>query len=245
MEIAFVSGGSSGIGLATVRSFLLQGMKVVTCGRSEDRWLALVKDDEALSAVDFIPADCTDESHVESLFEYIKSNYGHLNYAVNNASPDSGSNGVFQVQPFDALRKTVEADLISHMHCLKKELEIMGAGGCIVNVSSVNGIRPTPGAAAYSAAKHGLEGLTRSVALEAIKSGVRVNSVAPGVTWTPRWERRQAETSITREDVSNLVPIGRFADAAEIASAIQWLCSKESSYVVGHTLVVEGGVSLA
>jgi NAD(P)-dependent dehydrogenase (short-subunit alcohol dehydrogenase family) len=113
-----------------------------------------------------------------------------------------------------------------------------------VNISSVNGVRPTPGAAAYSAAKHGLEGLTRSVAVEAIAKGVRINAVAPGVTWTPRWEARVNQGKVDRKEIEKIVPIQRFAKPDEIAAAVLWLLSSEASYVVGHTLVVDGGLSL-
>jgi NAD(P)-dependent dehydrogenase (short-subunit alcohol dehydrogenase family) len=96
----------------------------------------------------------------------------------------------------------------------------------------------------YSAAKHGLEGLTRSVALEAIQHGIRINAVAPGVTWTSRWEERKNSSPNLREDVEAQIPIKRFAIESEIVNAIEWLCSAKSSYVVGHTLVVDGGLSL-
>ena len=96
----------------------------------------------------------------------------------------------------------------------------------------------------YSAAKHGLEGLTRSVALEAIQNGIRVNAVAPGVTWTSRWKERETSNPNIREEVEAEIPIKRFAIESEIVNAIEWLCHTKSSYVVGHTLVVDGGLSL-
>ena len=97
----------------------------------------------------------------------------------------------------------------------------------------------------YSAAKHALEGLTRSVALESIADGIRVNAVAPGVTWTPRWEERQLEVPSIRADVSDVVPVKRFGEVNEIVNAIEFLLSDKASYIVGHTLVVDGGLSLA
>lgn len=121
----------------------------------------------------------------------------------------------------------------------------MKEGASIVNVSSVNGLRPPPNASMYSAAKHALEGLTRSVALESIADGIRVNAVAPGVTWTPRWEERQLEVPSIRADVSDVVPVKRFGEVNEIVNAIEFLLSDKASYIVGHTLVVDGGLSLA
>ena len=121
-------------------------------------------------------------------------------------------------------------------------------GGAIVNVSSINGLRATPGAAVYSAAKHGIEGITKSLALEVIGQGIRINAVAPGVTLTPSWEARLAAAespSAMKASVEQIVPLKRFASADEIANAIMWLCSDAASYVVGHTLVVDGGLSQA
>lgn len=244
MEVIFISGGSSGIGLATVKRFLGKGFKVVTCGRDRKKWLSALDADQRLTDVEFIEADLSGADQITALFDQIKSKYKFIDVAVNNASPELVSGGPFAEQTIDALRKTMESDLLSHMHCMKCELQLMRSGSCIVNVTSVNGIRPTPNASAYSAAKHGLEGLTKSVALEAIKSGIRINSIAPGVTWTPRWQRKLEADPRERENISNLVPVGRFAQADEIAKAIVWLCSEDSSYIVGHTLVIDGGLSL-
>ena len=244
MEVAFISGGSEGIGLETVKYFQRNNFKVITCGRSPERWERSVKADINLSEVDFYEADLSDQANISKLFDKIKANYGSLKVAINNASPDIKSGGVFLDQQDTDLIHTISSDLISHMLCMKYELKLMKSGSCIVNVSSVNGIRPTPNASAYSAAKHGLEGLTKSVALEAIETGIRVNSVAPGVTWTPRWERRKMNAPDIKEEVCKVIPIGRFAEAKEIAKAIAWLCSPDANYIVGHTLVVDGGLSL-
>jgi len=138
----------------------------------------------------------------------------------------------------------LNVDLFSYAMCLKFELNLVRSGGSIVNVTSVNGFRPTPNYAMYSAAKHGLEGLTRSLALEAIDSGIRVNAVAPGITLTTRWAERGVNESDLREQAELKVPMGRFADTADIVNAIEWLCSDKASYVIGHTLVVDGGLSL-
>ncbi|MEN0036348.1 MAG: SDR family oxidoreductase, partial [Cellvibrio sp.] len=198
----------------------------------------------AFVCMNFI-ADVSDDESLSRLFEHIGSKYGHLDAAVNNASPKIMSQGAFQEIPAENLFSTLKSDFGSYVVCLQKELNLMDSGGCIVNVSSVNGLRPCPGAAMYSAAKHGLEGLTKSVALEAIQKGIRVNAVAPGVTWTFRWEERENSNPNIRAEVEPQIPIKRFAIESEIVNAIEWLCSTKSSYVVGHTLVVDGGLSLS
>ncbi|WED27291.1 SDR family oxidoreductase [Vibrio sp. DW001] len=246
MKIVLITGGSKGIGLEVAKTFVAKGYKVITCARSIDTWHSVTISNPILSDVDFQVVDLSDKKQIDDLFTHISSMYGRLDIAVNNASPKIKSGGVFSEIAVDDLYHTLMNDFWSHTLCLKHELQLMSKGASIVNVSSVNGIRPTSNAAMYSASKHALEGLTQSVALEAIKDGVRVNSVAPGVTWTPRWEERQAsQNSNIRSEIEPHIPMGRFAETAEVANAIEWLSSDKASYVVGHTLVVDGGLSLA
>ena len=242
MKNILITGGSRGIGLECVKRFHKDGWNVITCSRSKKTWLGNLTLYPELCSVDYVESDVSDDDSLSRLFEYIGSKYGYLNAAVNNASPKIMSQGEFREIPAENLFSTLKSDFWSYVGCLQKELKLMDSGSCIVNVGSVNGLRPCPGAAMYSAAKHGLEGLTRSVALEAIKNGV--NAVAPGVTWTSRWEERESNNPNIRKEVETEVAIRRFADASEIVNAIEWLCNIKSSYVVGHTLVVDGGLSL-
>lgn len=245
MKIALVTGGSKGIGLQTVIRLLDLDYQVITCSRSKQSWQKAVDAHPKLIAVDYQQADIANQSDIESLFKYIKQSYGQLNIAVNNASPALASRGSFHSVENSLLKETLNVDFWSQALCLKHELQLMSTGSAIVNISSVNGLRPTPNAAMYSASKHALEGLTRSVALENIESGIRINAVAPGVTWTPRWEKRQIESPSIHQDVCDAVPLKRFATTDEIVNAIEFLISDKASYIVGHTLVVDGGLSLA
>jgi NAD(P)-dependent dehydrogenase (short-subunit alcohol dehydrogenase family) len=119
-------------------------------------------------------------------------------------------------------------------------------GGSIVNISSISGIIPTPQAAMYSAAKYGIEGLTKTLALELIDKKIRLNTVAPGVIMTPRWNKRVKPEDRERifTEVASEAPIKRFGTPDEVANGVLWLLSDEASYVVGHTLVIDGGISL-
>ena len=245
MKIALVTGGSKGIGLHSVLRLVKQGYKVITCSRSKKTWLDVMQKYPELKSVDYQSADIADEQQLDGLFAHIEAQYGKLDVAVNNASPALASRGFLPQVDVPLLKETLHVDFLCQALCLRSELKLMEAGASIVNVSSINGLRPTPNASMYSAAKHALEGLTRSVALESIKSGVRINAVAPGVTWTPRWEERQLENSNIRADVSDIVPINRFGEIDEIVNAIEFLLSDKASYIVGHTLVVDGGLSLA
>ncbi|MCS0326676.1 SDR family oxidoreductase [Vibrio diabolicus] len=245
MKIALVTGGSKGIGLYSVLRLVKQGYQVVTCSRSKEVWLNAMQKYPELKPVDYQSVDIADEQQLDGLFAHIADRYGKLDVAVNNASPALASRGYLPQVDVPLLKETLHVDFLCQALCLRSELKLMEAGASIVNVSSVNGLRPTPNASMYSASKHALEGLTKSVALESIKSGVRINAVAPGVTWTPRWEERQLENSNIRADVSDVVPINRFGEIDEIVNAIEFLLSDKASYIVGHTLVVDGGLSLA
>ena len=245
MKTALVTGGSKGIGLETVLRLHNAGYRVITCSRNRSNWLEQCQKRPELEEVDYHSVDISSEPQLNDFFELIAERYGQLNVAVNNASPAIASRGQFESVDLSALKSTLDVDFWSQAYCLKREIALMKNGGAIVNVSSVNGLRPTPNAAMYSAAKHALEGLTRSVALECIEKGIRINAVAPGVTWTPRWQERQSQDPEIREQVSQVVPAKRFAEAAEVVNAIDFLLSSQASYVVGHTLVVDGGLSLS
>lgn len=244
MKIALVTGGSKGIGLQVVLRLVEQGYKVVTCSRSKENWYKALELYPELHTVDYQSVDIADEKQLNKLFTYIAKQYGKLDVAVNNASPALVSRGHIADVEVSLLKETLHVDFLCQVLCLRAELKLMGAGTSIVNVSSINGFRPTPNASMYCASKHALEGLTRSVALESIASGVRINAVAPGVTWTPRWEDRQVEAPNIRSEVSDVVPIKRFGEVDEIVNAIEFLLSDKASYIVGHTLVVDGGLSL-
>lgn len=230
-----------------VRGLLRAGAKVFTCGRDPAGWERAREQHSELSAASFLRADLTEGAQLEGLFERISSEAGRLDAAVNNAAPAIASMGSFAGVRASALHSTLESDLWMPAQCLKRELALMKDGGSLVNVTSVNGSRPVPGAAMYGAAKAGLEALTRTLALEYAGRGVRINAVAPGVTWTARWRARiegHADPAAFRAEIAAKVPLGRFAEPREIARAVLWLLGAEAGYVVGHTLVVDGGLAL-
>lgn len=245
MGVVLITGGSKGIGYESVLRFLELGYQVITCSRDSLYWQNTVKDNPTLASVDYYSVDISNTEQVEHFFESLTLKYSQIDIAINNASPKLESSGAFSSVETHLLHATMMQDFWSHALCLKHELNLMKQGGAIVNVSSINGIRPTPNAAMYAASKHAIEGLTRSVALEATEKGIRVNAVAPGVTWTPRWQERTVDKPELKADVENAVPLKRFAQSKEIVDAIEFLTSDKASYIIGHTLVVDGGISLA
>ncbi len=247
-KTALVTGGSQGIGLAVVLRLLREGARVATCGRSIDKWRAALAQHPELSAADFSLVDTSDAHLLAAWFTHLKQTFGTLDIAVNNAAGNSRAAKLVDM-PNDDMQAMLDSALLAPMRCLKEEIALMAdKGGAIVNVSSVNGLRATPGASTYSAAKHGIEGLTKSLALEYADKGIRINSVAPGPILTPRWQARidaAGPDANLKGQVEAAVPSKRFGTADEIASAILWLCSDEASYVLGHTLVVDGGLAQA
>jgi NAD(P)-dependent dehydrogenase (short-subunit alcohol dehydrogenase family) len=246
-KIAFVSGGSKGIGLAIVLKMIDKNYQVITCGRNIKDWNESKEKNPRLDEVDFIKTDLCNKRQLERLFSKIKKKYGRLDAAVNNAAVQILAKGQFTDIPEDILHKNLDSDLWMPTMCIKKELELMmNTGGSIVNITSISGVIPTPDAAMYSAAKYGLEGLTKTLALELIDKNIRLNTVAPGPIMTPRWEKRVNEQD--REEVFASVrdrsPSKRLGTPEEVASGVLWLLSDEASYVVGHTLIIDGGMSL-
>lgn len=244
MKTALITGGSKGIGLEMVNRWVNKGYKVVTCSRSSSSWDSAVSKHPELKDVDYQSLDITDEIGLAHWYQYIAQTYGQIDIAVNNASPAIASLGEFSSVEIEDLKSTLDNDFWAQALNIRYQIKMMSAGSTMVNVSSINGLRPTPNATMYCAAKHAIEGLTQSLALENIEKGIRINAVAPGVTWTPRWEERAEKDEQLRDNVSSQVPIQRFARISEIADAIDFLLSDKSSYIVGHTLVVDGGISL-
>ncbi len=246
-KVALVTGGSKGIGLFVVLDLLKEGYKVVTCSRNSLTWQQSQEKYPQLRLVDYQECDLSKRESIASLFEHIKKNYNCLELAVNNASPAIKCTGEITEFSDEDINYNLFSDLHSPMLCIKHELSIMGAGARIVNVSSISGLFPFKNIPIYTASKFGLEGLTKSLAVKYASKNIRINSVAPGYTMSPRWEKRLEEASNPEEvkqAVINKIPLLRYGKPQEIANAVLWLLSENSSYVVGHTLVVDGGATL-
>jgi NAD(P)-dependent dehydrogenase (short-subunit alcohol dehydrogenase family) len=247
-NIVLITGGTTGIGLATAKAFLASGAKVVVSARDREQGAAAEQQLRALGEAVFYACDVNDPTAVAGLVDFTLTRFGQLNAAVNSAACDTQPGPAHEMAFADA-SKTISTDVLGVFNCMKYQIEAMlrGGGGTIVNVSSVNGLSGAPTAAIYSAAKHAVIGLTRSTAREYIGRGIRINAVCPGATETPRRQRRtahltEAQLLAHQAQLAQAIPIGRLAQADEIAQAIFWLSSAASSYVVGHSLVVDGGL---
>ena len=190
----------------------------------------------------FVKTDVSKASEVEALIQKTVEKFDRLDVAFNNA----GIEGVWVPivrQSEEDWDRTIATNLKGVWLCLKYELRQMlkqGGGGAIVNMSSIMGTIGSSGAAAYSASKHGVIGLTKTAALENARSAIRVNAVCPGVIETPMAKRIFGAPQVHKY-VLGCHPLGRFANPSEIAEAVLWMCSDQASFMTGQCLVLDGG----
>ncbi|HKG94610.1 MAG TPA: glucose 1-dehydrogenase [Gemmatimonadaceae bacterium] len=252
-KVVLITGGSSGIGRAAALAFAREGARVVLAARGAERGEGVAHEIAAAGGrAEFVRADVSKAAEVEALVQRAASAYGRLDCAFNNAATTDGvfaSTADFDEDAFD---RAIAATLKSVWLCMKYEIRQMlaqqPAGGAIVNTSSVNGLGGAPGGALYSAAKAGVLALTKSAAWEYAAQGVRVNALVAGAFRTPMLEHvldrasgghpEQAEPLYTQR-----IALARLGRPEEAAAAALWLCSDEASYVTGHSMIVDGGMT--
>lgn len=188
-------------------------------------------------------ADVANEDDVRSLVEKTVKQYNRLDYAFDNAGIEEMTTPLAD-QTSNAFDQIVNVNVKGVWLSMKYEIPemIKSGSGAIVNNSSVAGIMGFPQMAIYIASKHAVLGLTKSAALEYAKSGIRINAIAPGGVETEMADRVNENTPQWLETLTSMHPIGRIADPEEIANAVLWLLSEKASFVLGHTLLVDGGV---
>lgn len=243
-KVALVTGGSTGIGLATAQAFAREGATVIIASRNEKRGKQALSSLMDTGHGNWIECDVTDGRKVEKLVTSIVNDYGQIDYAFNNAG-SGGKMSPVATMTEDAWSKTINGYLTSVFLCMRHQLPAMlkAGRGVIVNNSSVDGLRGYPliGGAAYSAAKHGVLGLTRSAALEHAKDGVRITAICPGWVGTPPVENFIRKNEQIGAQILGQEPIGRLGTTDEVANAVLWLCSDAASFMLGSPLVLDGG----
>ena len=242
-SVALITGALTGIGRATAVTFAQQGAHVVVSGRREKEGQNLAAELRALGAkAEFIRADVRSEDNVRNLIDQTIKQFGRLDIAVNNAGTE-GLRGLVTEQTAESYAATFDTNVLGVLLSMKHELRVMLAqgSGSIVNVSSAYGSVGAAGASVYVASKHAVEGLTKSAALEAAGTGVRVNVVAPGTTDTGMLTRF-TNTGENKAALVSTVPIKRLATPEEIAHVIAFVASAHASYMTGASIPVDGGM---
>ncbi|MEM7407505.1 MAG: glucose 1-dehydrogenase [Pseudomonadota bacterium] len=244
-KVALVTGAGSGIGRATAKVMAREGARLAI---SDVNVEGLERTASALRAggteVLAVTCDVTDEQAVAGMFEQIMGRFGRLHCAHNNAGVE-GTYARLADTTVENLDLTYSVNLKGVFLCLREELKHMleSGGGAIVNTASIAGIEGARNLPAYVASKHACLGLTRTTALEYASRGIRVNAVCPGPIKTPMMDNIVASKPGLEGPMTQAVPMRRLGEPEEIAEAVAWLCSDRASYVTGHGMVIDGGMT--
>ena len=245
-KVALITGGESGIGLATARLFVSEGAMVQIVGIDQGRLAAAAEElgsERALSSV----ADVTDEDAVARTVAEGVQRYGRFDVIVSNAGI-TGEVSELVNYPSDAFARTLAVHILGGFHVLKHTIPHVTDGGSIIITSSVVGLIGAPGVSGYIAAKHGQVGLMRAAAKELAPRQIRVNTMHPGPTSTAFQDSIETRaTGLPRDEAAkafdSMIPLGRHTTTDEIAHAMLYLASDESAMVTSHTFSIDGGMS--
>ncbi len=242
-QAALVTGGSSGIGLATAKAFARRGADVMIASRTASSGeVALAELRAAGGKAEWVHADVAKADDVRAMISATVDAFGRLDFAFNNGGTGGKSGPVDQID--DAQwGQSIDSYLNGTFLCMKYQLRQMlsQGAGVIVNNASVDGLRGFAMDPAYAAAKHGVVGLTRSAALQYADKNIRINAVCPSWIRTPRIEQRIAEDPQIRQAMLAHQPIGRLGEPEEVAELVVWLCDEGASLITGTAIPVDGG----
>jgi NAD(P)-dependent dehydrogenase (short-subunit alcohol dehydrogenase family) len=245
-RVAVVTGGCSGIGLATVRRFASEGAKLVVGDIDDEGGAQVVADLGGSEHATYVHVDVTDKEQVDALFRTAKDTYGSVDIAFNNAGISPPDDDSILDTGLDAWRRVQEVNLTSVYLCCKAALPYMleQKRGSIINTASFVAVM---GAAtsqiSYSASKGGVLSMSRELGVQFAREGIRVNALCPGPVNTPLLKELFAKDPERAERRLVHVPMGRFGEPEEIASAVLFLASDDASFITANTFLVDGGIS--
>ena len=241
-KVAVVTGASQGIGRETALVLALAGAKVVVAARNEEKLAALVAEIAAAGGEAFaVKMDVADAEQVKVVFKQIIEKFGRLDILVNNAAVTR--DGLAMRMKKDDWDAVLQTNLTGAHFCIQQVLPTMmkARAGRIINISSIVAQMGNAGQANYVAAKAGLIGLTKAIAIEIASRGITVNAVAPGFIETPMTDVLPDKV---KEELKTKIPLGRMGSARDVAAAIVFLASDDAGYITGHVLNVNGGMHL-
>jgi 3-oxoacyl-[acyl-carrier protein] reductase len=242
-KVAVVTGASQGIGRETALALAQAGAKVVVAARNEEKLAALVAEITAASREAFaVKMDVADPEQVKAGFKQVIEKFGRLDILVNNAAVTR--DGLAMRMKKEDWEAVLQTNLTGAHLCIQQALPTMmkARAGRIINISSIVAQMGNAGQANYVAAKAGLIGLTKAIAIEIASRGITVNAVAPGFIETPMTDVLPDKV---KEDLKTRIPLGRMGSAKDVAAAIVFLAGDEAGYITGHVLNVNGGLHLA
>ena len=245
-QVVLITGALTGIGRAAAVAFAKNGDKVVVSGRRDEVGQELAKELRSYGAeAEFINADVRKEDDLRNLVDKTVARFGRLDVAVNNAATE-GAVGPLSDQTAETFAQTFDTNVLGVVLSMKHEVRAMQAQGSgnIINISSTYGHRGAAYATIYVGAKHAVEGITKSAALELAKSGIRVNAVAPGPTDTGMLTRFTG-TAENKAALVKQVPLDRLGLSEEVADGIVFIASPAAKWITGEVLNIDGGMSAA
>ncbi len=246
-KIILITGAGSGIGRVTAHAFAKEGGTVIVADINEKGGNETVKQIEELGGkAMFIKNNVADYEDVEKMHQTIIDKYGHLDVAVNNA----GIGGIPSRTHEHGLKnwdQVMAVNATGVFYCMRVQIEQMlkQGGGAIVNTASIAGLRGLPNNLAYVASKHAVVGMTKTAAMEYARHKIRINAICPVFTVTPLFDPEVMEklSAGLSGKLKKGIPMKRFADPIEMANTILWLCSDKASFVTGHAMPVDGGLT--
>jgi NAD(P)-dependent dehydrogenase (short-subunit alcohol dehydrogenase family) len=241
-KVAVVTGGNSGIGLATAKEFAEQGARVVISGRDQKTLDQAAK--ELGGDVLAVRADVAKLADIDKLFAAVRAKFGRIDVLFVNA-------GIGKFLPFEQVTEefydaTIDVNLKGAFFTIQKALPLLAEGASIVLNTSINAHIGMPNSSVYSASKAGLLSLARTLSAELIGRNIRVNAISPGPVTTPIFERMGMPAEVleqTRQSIASQVPMKRFGRPEEIAKTVLFLASSDSSYLLGTEIVADGGMT--